>query len=213
MEVLFENLIQNGVPRETVVTLLMFPLIASIIVAARQIIGIKGFGIYTPLIITLAFLQSGFKYGAFIFVFALIISSTVRWILKTFRMLYLPKMALILSITALSFYPVLYVGTLTNSTMFIQTSVYILLIIITLIEKFISVQLEKGFRRALTMSIETFILSSIGYFIVSWPYFQALIFGNPALILVFFVIIIFLGQYDGLRLKEYFRFRHLLRNL
>jgi hypothetical protein len=137
----------------------------------------------------------------------------VRWILQTFRMLYLPKMALILSITALSFYPILYVGTLTKSNVFLQMSVYTLLIIITLIEKFISVQLEKGFRQALTMAVETFILSSIGYFIVSWSYFQALIFGNPALILVFFVIIIFLGQYDGLRLKEYFRFRHLLRNL
>jgi len=52
-------MINQGVPKETLVFLLMLPIVAIVISFARQVIGIKGFGIYTPLIITFAFLVTG----------------------------------------------------------------------------------------------------------------------------------------------------------
>lgn len=110
MQILFEYLLSNNVPRETIDIILMFPVLVGFIVAARHIIGIKGFGIYTPLIITLAFSEIGFKYGAIIFILSLLIASLTRIALKSFRMLYLPKMALILSITTLSMFALLFEG-------------------------------------------------------------------------------------------------------
>ena len=56
MSFITQYMINQGVPQETVVLLLMLPIVATIIALARQIIGIKGFGIYTPLIISFAFL-------------------------------------------------------------------------------------------------------------------------------------------------------------
>jgi len=60
-------MINQGVPKETLVFLLMLPIVAIVISFARQVIGIKGFGIYTPLIITFAFLVTGLKYGLIFF--------------------------------------------------------------------------------------------------------------------------------------------------
>ena len=48
--------IEQGVPEQTVLLLLMLPLIATLVAFFRQVIGIKAFGIYTPSIITFALL-------------------------------------------------------------------------------------------------------------------------------------------------------------
>lgn len=207
---LFDFLLAGGVPRDTLVTLLMFPIVATLIVAARQIVGIKSFGIYTPLIITFAFLEIDIKYGAAIFVTSLIVATMLRFMLRKLRMLYLPKMALILSITALTMFVILIEAVFSARTVVANLSVYQMLIIITLVEKFINVQIEKGYRTALILATETLALSSVGYFIVATPEVQEFIFRNPAIIIVFFFLIIFLGRYEGLRVSEYIRFRKLL---
>ena len=48
--------VSQGIPLETVVLLLMLPIIVTLIAFFRQVIGIKAFGIYTPAIVTFAFL-------------------------------------------------------------------------------------------------------------------------------------------------------------
>jgi len=195
------------------VTLLMFPIVAALIVAARQIVGIKSFGIYTPLIITFAFLEIDIKYGAVIFIVSLLVATMMRILLRNLRILYLPKMALILSITVLTMFLILIEAAFSDRTVVANLSVYQVLIIITLVEKFINVQIEKGYRTASILATETLALSTIGYLIVASPAVQDFVFDNPAIILFFFVVIIFLGRYEGLRINEYFRFRNLFKNL
>ena len=211
MDIFFSYLMDNGVPRETIDILLMFPIMAGFIVAARQIVGIKAFGIYTPLIITFALTEIGFKYGVSIFIVSLIVASIVRYLLRKIRILYLPKMALILSITALSMFLSLVWGIFSDSTVFVQASIYQILII-TLVEKFINAQMEKGYRTAVTLSVETLILASLGNLIMTTTQLRDLVFYNPWIILIVFAGIIFLGRYEGLRISEYIRFRKIISN-
>lgn len=49
-------MISNGIPSNTIVLLLMLPIIATIIAVLKQVVGITTFGLYTPSIITLSFL-------------------------------------------------------------------------------------------------------------------------------------------------------------
>ncbi len=212
LQPLFDFLIQGGVPRETLIVLLMFPIVASLIVAARQIVGIKAFGIYTPLIITFAFLEIDIKYGSAIFVTSLIVASVMRFMFQRLRMLYLPKMALILSITAMTMFLILIEGVLQDRTVLIDLSVYQMLIIITMVEKFINVQIEKGYRTAVILATETLALATVGYYVITNEWFQNLVFQTPLIIAVFFLVIIFLGRYEGLRLSEYIRFRKVIEN-
>src|SRR4030066_85588 len=95
--------LNEGVPLETVILILMLPIIATFIAFLRQVVGIKAFGIYTPLIITFAFLATnGLKYGIAIFVAVILAGMIMRFVFKPFRLLYLPRVAIMLTVVALA---------------------------------------------------------------------------------------------------------------
>lgn len=208
--------VEQGVPVQTVTLLLMLPVVATLVAIFRQVVGIKAFGIYTPSIITfalLAFDPNGVKYGIAIFVSVIVVGLVTRLILKQFRLLYLPRVAIMLSIISLSILMVLVVGGMYQRTGLAAVSIFPLLIMITLAEKFIATQIEKGSQAAFILALETLIISVIGYFLVSWEALTALILAHPWIILFTFVINFSLGKWTGLRITEYFRFRKIARYL
>jgi hypothetical protein len=87
--------VEQGVPLDTVILLFMLPIIVTLIAFFRQVIGIKAFGIYTPAIVTFAFLAiPQLRYGVIIFVSVILIGMLMRFILKSLRILYLPRVAI-----------------------------------------------------------------------------------------------------------------------
>jgi len=202
-------LINRGVSTDSIILMLMLPIIATIIAFARQFIGIKTFGIYTPTIITLSFLATGLKYGLTIFLVILVVATVVRLFFKKFRLLYLPRMAMVLSVVAFSILGMFVVGALTNRTGIISLSILPVLVMIILVEKFIAIQIEKGPKTAIMLSLETILVSVACYYIASWNSFTTFILAYPEVILLTFVINILLGRWVGLRISEYIRFREI----
>ena len=210
------NIIQliasQGVSIETIYLILALPFIATLIAAFRQLIGIKSFGIYTPLVLTFAFWAVGIKYGIAIFAVIFITGTVVRYTLKNFRLLYMPRMAIVLTVISLAILALLAVGGYLQKTGLASTSILPILILITLIEKFISTQVEKGFRTATILSIETLAIAIAGYYFIIWDQFRNLVLEHPEYVLLLFAINIFLGRWSGLRLSEYLRFREVIKN-
>jgi len=210
------NIIQliasQGVSIETIYLILALPFIATLIAAFRQLIGIKSFGIYTPLVLTFAFWAVGLKYGLAIFITIFITGTVVRYILRNFRLLYMPRMAIVLTVISLAILAILAIGGYLNKTGLAATSILPILILITLIEKFISTQVEKGFRTATILSIETLAISIAGYYFIIWDQFRNLVLEHPEYILLLFFINVFLGRWTGLRLSEYLRFREVIKS-
>ncbi len=206
-------ILSQGVDVDTVYLILALPFIATLIAAFRQLIGIKSFGIYTPLVLTFAFWAIGIKYGLAIFVIIFITGTVVRYILKNFRLLYMPRMAIVLTVISLAILAFLAVGGYFQKAGLASTSILPILILITLIEKFISTQVEKGFRIATVLSIETLAISIAGYYFIIWDQFRNLVLNHPEYVLLLFVINIFLGKWTGLRLREYFRFRDVIKHV
>lgn len=214
MSSLIQYMLNQGIPQETVVLLLMLPLVVTIIAFARQVIGIKGFGIYTPLIIAFAFLATGLKYGLIFFLTILLVGTLIRLAAKRFRLLYLPRMALVLTAVALAILALFLEGAYSGRTGLTATSIFAVLIMITLVEKFIAVQIERGARGAIILTSETLILSLVCYWIASWPWLQNLVLQFPVwFILGSIVTNISLGKWTGLRLSEYWRFREVINRI
>ena len=214
MSFITQYMINQGVPKETVVLLLMLPIIAMIITFARQIIGIKGFGIYTPLIITFAFIATGLKYGLAFFIVILFVGTMTRLIVKKFRLLYLPRMAIILTAVALSMLFLFLEGARSGREGLITVSIFAILIMITLVEKFITTQIKLGAKGAIFLTSETLVLSIVCYWIASWSWLQNLSLAYPlGIILGSIAINILLGKWTGLRLTEYFRFKEIIKNI
>ncbi len=206
--------VNSGVPVETVYLLLMLPVIATLVAFSRQIIGVKAFGIYTPSIITFAFLafgEKGLKYGVAIFLAVLGVGILSRYLLKYFRLLYLPRVAITLSIISFAILGILALGASLKRTGLAAADIFPLLIMITLTEKFVATQIEQGSKTALILAFETLVISIIGYFIISQPFLRDFFLHYPWAILLTLLINIGLGKWTGLRLIELIRFRQILR--
>jgi hypothetical protein len=209
-------IVEQGVPLQTVALLLMLPIVVTLVAFFRQVIGIKAFGIYTPSIITfalLAFDPNGLKYGIAIFISVIAVGTLSRLLMKQFRLLYLPRVAMTVSIVSLSILGVLVIGGMFQRTGLAAVSIFPLLIMITLAEKFVATQIEKGSRIALILAVETLVISVTGYFLVSWDALVTLILSHPWIILLTFVINFSLGKWTGLRITELLRFRTIIKRL
>jgi len=206
--------IEQGVPLETVILLLMLPVVVTLIAFFRQVVGIKAFGIYTPAIVTFAFLAvPQLRYGVVVFVSVILVGMLMRVALKGLRILYLPRVAITLSVIAFSILILLGMGGFMQRTGLASVTIFPILIMITIVEKFVVVQIEKGNKAAMILALETLVISLAGYYLASWPMLVRGIIAFPWLILITLPINIFLGKWDGLRLTEYVRFWEVLKNL
>ena len=211
---LIRYFIEQGVPLETVILLLILPIVVTLIAFFRQVIGIKAFGIYTPAIVTFAFLAiPQLRYGVLIFIVVILAGMLLRYVLKGLRILYLPRVSITLSVIALIILVLLSVGGTLHRTGLASVSIFPILIMITIVEKFVAAQIEKGNKAAIILAIETLAISWVGYKLASWPLLIQAIVAFPWIILFTIPINIFLGKWDGLRLNEYIRFREVLKNL
>lgn len=213
---LIDFMILKGVNESTLVLLLMLPLIATLVGVARHIIGIKSFGIFTPVILSVAFAsisnnpQTNLIYGLTITAVAIAGSVLMQYIMdvnkyKIFRLHYLPKLGIIMTAVAISLILMLLVaGSLDKN--FAQIQPLPLFLIVTLVEDFITKSFKKGAKSALGITIETISLSLIGYFLIIFEPLRNLLLSHPELVLITIVINFIVGKFAGLRMKEYFRF-------
>ena len=85
---------------------------------------------------------------------------------------------------------------------------------ITLVEKFVASQIERGAKEAIILTFETLALSIICYLVASWSWLIGITLLYPIWIILGSIIVnILLGKWTGLRLSEYFRFRELIKNI
>jgi PKD repeat protein len=212
MSFLLNYLINKGVSQNTIFLILILPIVATIISFARQIVGVKAFGIYVPSIIALTFIETELKWGLFILLVILVAGTVIRLLAKKLRILYMPRMAIVLTLVALVIFCLFVASAYTNRTGLLNISIFPILMMIILSEKFVEVQIEKGNKEAIRLTIETLILAVLSFYIVSWEAFKTLILAYPEFILLTLILNILFGRFTGLRIVEYFRFRKLLKN-
>ncbi len=204
-------LVNRGVPLSSITLILMLPIIATILSFSRQVVGIKAFGIVTPAMTTLSFLVMGLQYGLIVFSAVLLAGTLTRLVMRKFHLLYLPRMALVLTSVSFAILLLFALGVALNNNTLLSFSIFPILILTLLAEEFISVQFTSGFKRAFTITAWTLALSILCYYIVSWELLRTLVISYPEVTLLALPLNVLLGRWGGLRVTEYFRFRKLLR--
>ncbi|MFH1425904.1 MAG: 7TM domain-containing protein [Candidatus Kerfeldbacteria bacterium] len=212
MSYLMNYMINTGVPVNSLYLILMLPVMATVIAAARQLVGIKAFGIFAPTVIALAFLETGLQYGLIIFLTIIILGAIARILARKLRILYLPRMAIVLSVLALSILVLFFIGAYFDLPGLINISVFPILIMTVITEHFVSVQIEQGYKTAVKLTAETLILSIVGFLIADWTLFKTTMLAYPELILLTLVINYLVGKFSGLRLMEFIRFRKVFKH-
>ncbi len=212
LSILVNYLLSHGVSGQTVILLLMLPVIATIFSFLKQVIGITTFGLYTPSIVALSFLALGWWIGLLFLLFILIVGYVVRSFMKRWRLLYIPKVAIILAVLSIALLGLVAFGTWIGLT-FSRETVFILLILSTQAENFLNLKTEEGWMSAILGITETVCGALLCVLIVQWQLLQSLILAYPELVLLTILFNIVLGRWTGLRLVEYFRFREVFKHL
>ncbi len=205
-------MLAQGIPSNTIVLLLMLPVIATIISFLKQVVGITTFGLYTPAIITLSFLALGLKFGLLILVIIILTGAVLRKALMHVRLLHIPRIAIVFTISTLILLLMLALATYLGVSELATIAVFPMLIMTTLAEKFVSAQSGKGVFAAVLLMLETTIVSLICYWVVEWQFLQNLILSYPEIILLLIVVNLGLGRWTGLRVFEYIRFREVMKH-
>lgn len=209
---LVNAMLTRGVPSQTVILLLVLPIIAMILTFLKQVVGITTFGLYTPSIIALSFLSLGWPLGILFLLFIIVTGYATRAIMRRWRLLYIPKVAIILTVVSITLLILMGVSAFFGIT-FSRETIFILLIMSTLAESFLNMKTEQGLKSAVLGIAETIAAALVCVFIAQWGVFQSMILAYPELILLTIVADVFLGRWTGLRLMEFIRFREVFKHL
>jgi len=193
--------------QETFRILLLVPVGALMISALRNIVGFPTFGIFMPVLLALAFRNTGLWYGLGIFFAILILGYGVRRFLEKLRLLLVPRMAVLLTLVIGCFTILALVGGKIGLREFMAVGLLPFVILTMVIERFFMIVEEAGAALASRTALGSALVSVITYFLVSWEPLQLTFFVYPELMIAVTALQILVGQYSGYRLMELFRFR------
>lgn len=208
---LIRDAVSKGLPANIIVLLLLFPLVVSIIAASRHVIGLRGFGIYIPAVLSVAFVSTEIITGIIIFAAVLLAATITRRLVKDLNLPYLPRTAMILWGVSVFILILLIISSKFEIFQLLTISIFPILIIIILTENFMNSQLFNSQREAMKIAFETLIVAIICSLIISQDIVQKFVLLYPEVSLLGTAFINYLiGKYTGLRLAEFLRFSSIL---
>lgn len=212
LQYVIRDAVKSGVSANTIVLMILFPMVAAIIAASRHLLGLRGFGIFIPAVLSVAFVATGLLSGILVFLVILAVASMGRVVLKKLRLHYLPRMAVLLWVMSMGVFGLMYLATFIGLEAVEQLNIFPILILILLAENFIEVQIGRSKKEAISLTIETVFLAVISSLMLSLDMVQRAAILNPELmVLGVLVFDIFLGRYKGLRYAEFKKFQKLLQ--
>jgi len=187
--------------------LLVVPVGVLIIVIMRNLVGIRTFGTFMPVLIALGFRETRLVSGIILFCLLVGGGLMVRFYLERLRLLVVPRLAAVLIVVI----HLMFLLDLLSHKFGLQAGLSVTLfpmVIMTMtIERLCVVWEERGPNEALMQGLGSLAVASIAYAVMSLDYLRHLFFVFPELILLVLAATIPLGRYTGYRLLELKRFK------
>ena len=206
----FHNLSLLNLPVESQAVygiLLMVPLGALIIVVLRNLIGVRTFGTFMPVLIAMSFRETELLKGLLLFSFVVALGLAIRFYLEHIRLLLVPRLAAVLTIVVLLMVATSLASHSIGFEVGLSVSLFPMVIMAMTIERMSIVWDERGPAEAIRDGVGSLIIAAAAFLLMDLEIVQHLTFMFPELLLGVLGIIIMLGRYTGYRLSELGRFR------
>jgi alpha-L-glutamate ligase-like protein len=202
----------TGLPEEMIGVFLMFPLAALVTIFLRSVIGLQTFGIFMPMLIAAACMNTGLWLGLITFSGIVAFAVAMLAYFNSFNILKIPRLAAVITICT-----VLFIGLLLwlgnrSSLQFGILALFPVVIISFLAERIHNMVDESDWRGMMTTGAGTLVTIIACYIVFSSVLLQGLFALMPELLLLVLAIQLAIGQWSGMRLQEYVRFRSILGN-
>jgi hypothetical protein len=192
--------------------LILVPIGALMICVLRNIVGFPTFGIFLPVLMALAFRNTGLVYGLGIFWGVVLIGYVVRRWIDKLRLLLVPRLSVILTLVIICITLFALVGNKLGLREFMAVGLLPFVILTMTIERFFVIVEEVGAREALLTAAGSAGVAVITYGILELEPLQLTFFVYPELLFAVAAVQVLLGRYTGYRLLELLRFRKFWRS-
>jgi hypothetical protein len=197
--------------QETFRILILVPVGALMICILRNVVGFPTFGIFMPVLMALAFRNTGLLYGLGIFAGVVLIGYLVRRWIDRLRLLLVPRLSVLLTLVVLAFTGFALVGSKLGLRELMAVGLLPFVILTMTIERFFVLVEESGSQAAIKTAAGSAAVAAITHGLIHIESLQITFFVYPELLLAVAALQILLGRYTGYRLSEIFRFRRLRR--
>lgn len=191
--------------------LLLIPIGAILLAFCRNIIGIKTFGIFMPILLALFFKETNFIFGISFFVLLVGLGYLEKYLLDKIYLLAVPRLSILLTLVVI--FITIFAIFNDQSKLFSNFTPVLFPIVITtiFIERFSIMMMEEGPKNTVFVLLGTFFISLISYWVLSIQILQDFIFTYPETLFAVIGILILIGKYNSYRLTELFRFKEILK--
>jgi hypothetical protein len=189
--------------------LILVPIGALMICILRNMVGFPTFGIFMPVLMALAFRNTGLLYGLGIFAGVVLIGYVVRRWINKLRLLLVPRLSVILTLVIVFFTIFALIGNKLGLRELMAVGLLPFVILTMTIERFFVITEEAGARQGLWTAGGSAAVATITYEIIQFEPLQLTFFVYPELLFAVAAVQVLLGRYTGYRLSEFIRFRRL----
>ena len=191
--------------------LLLVPIGVLLLVVLRNIIGIKTFGTFMPVLIAMAFRETQLLWGIILFTLVVGMGLVVRFYLEQLKLLLVPRLASVLITVIISMLAISIFSHKLGIHYGLSVALFPMVILTMTIERMNIIWEERGARESLQQGAGSLIVASLAYLLMNIDYLQYLLFIFPELLLTILAITLLLGRYSGYRLLELYRFKELAK--
>lgn len=190
-------------------SMLMIPFGVLVILILRNIIGISSLGTFTPVLIALAFRETGLGFGILFFTIVVFFGLLLRSYLEHLKLQMLPRLSIVLTFVVSI---IIFVGLLSHKLGFeegLSITLFPMVILTMTIERLSITWDERGAAFAIKVAIGTLIAASLAFLLMCYSPLVYFVFTFPAILLILISFMLAMGRYRGYRLLELFRFKAL----
>jgi len=190
--------------------LLVIPLAALVAAGYRNLVGVRTFGTFMPLLLALSLYETNVVIGVLLVAVCLAVGVFGRLLLDRLRLLFVPRICLLLSLVILTVTSLAQIGYAWGGRELMGGLLFPIVILAMLIERISVNTMEEGMRSTAQLLIGSFGLSALVYPLFRSAGLGHLFLGFPELIFCVMACLVLMGGYTGYRVAELVRFRSLL---
>ena len=198
--------------QEVYKVLLLVPIGAFMMLLLRNLIGVKTYGTFMPVLVALAFRETALVAGVTLFVLVVSSGLLVRFYLERLRLLLVPRLTAILILVVLLMVMISVIANRLGIEVGLSVALFPMVIMAMTIERMSVAWDERGAGTAIKEGVGTVVVAALAYLVMTWDRLEHLIYVYPEFLLYLFAAALLLGRYSGYRLTELVRFRALARD-
>ncbi len=191
--------------------LLILPLGALIIAVFRNLVGLRTFGTFMPLLIALALRELSLSLGLSLIGSVIALGILSRLFLDRLQLLLVPRLGVLLCVVVLAITAQSLLGRTYEVKDLFASVLFPVVILTMLIERFSITSAEEGVTAAVQRLASSTLIAVCIYPAFRWKMLEHLMFGFPELVISVMGVLIVIGGYTGYRLAELWRFRAFAR--